>query len=84
MNARATLVACSTAVRNAAAGSFARSVARVRGARALFGSVHGIITLALANKMSPFDRSTVEAEIRFIVSAAARGLSGVGSTPGHP
>jgi len=47
---------------------------RMRAARALFASVHGIITLSLANKLSPFDAADVEADIRFIVAAAARGL----------
>lgn len=48
---------------------------RSHAARALFAAVHGIIALALDNKMSPFDAETVESEIRFIVNAAARGLS---------
>ena len=47
---------------------------RLRAARSLFAATHGIITLALDNKMSPFDPAVVEADIRFIVTAAARGL----------
>jgi AcrR family transcriptional regulator len=49
---------------------------RAHAARALFAAVHGIIALALDNKLSPFDAATVEAEIRFIVRAAAAGLRG--------
>jgi AcrR family transcriptional regulator len=48
---------------------------RSHAARALFAAVHGIIALALDNRMSPFDAGTVEAEIRFIVRAAAAGLA---------
>lgn len=49
---------------------------RLRAARALFAATHGIITLALSNKLSPFDPAAVEADIKFIVTAAARGLNG--------
>lgn len=51
---------------------------RMRAARALFAATHGIIALALNNKLSPFDPATVEADIRFIVTAAAKGLAEVG------
>jgi AcrR family transcriptional regulator len=48
---------------------------RLRAARSLFAATHGIIALALNNKLSPFDPTAVEADIRFIVTAAARGLA---------
>ena len=47
---------------------------RMRAARSLFAATHGIITLALNNKLSQFDPAAVEADIRFIVTAAVRGL----------
>lgn len=50
-------------------------LSRHRAARALFGAVHGIITLALDNKLAPFDATEVEREITFIVIAAAKGLA---------
>ena len=43
-------------------------------ARALFSAVHGIVSLALDQKLGEFDRAATEAQIRFIVTAAARGL----------
>lgn len=51
---------------------------RSHAARALFAAVHGIVALALDNKISPFDAARVESEIRFIVRAAARGLAEAG------
>ena len=45
-------------------------------ARALFSAVHGIVSLALDQKLGGFDRASTEAQIRFIVSAAAKGLAG--------
>ncbi len=53
---------------------------RTRAARALFASVHGIIALALDNRISTFNAANVESEIRFIVAAAARGLAEAQST----
>lgn len=57
------------------AGEIATAEMRTRAARALFASVHGIIALALDDRISAFDAKTVENEIRFIVRAAARGLA---------
>jgi len=48
---------------------------RARASRALFGSVHGIVSLALDEKLGNFDRADCEAQVRFIVAAAARGLA---------
>ncbi len=45
-------------------------------ARALFGAAHGILHLAVNNRLSDFDREAVEREIRFIVKAAAAGMAG--------
>jgi AcrR family transcriptional regulator len=56
-------------------GEIATPEMRTRAARALFASVHGIIALALDNRISAFDAANVEGEIRFIVAAAARGLA---------
>jgi hypothetical protein len=50
------------------------ALARSCAARALFAAVHGIVALALDNKIGAFDTERVRAEIRFIVSAAAAGL----------
>ena len=51
-------------------------VQRAMAARALFSAVHGIVSLALDQKLGDFNRPATEAQIRFIVAAAARGLSG--------
>jgi AcrR family transcriptional regulator len=59
---------------NAIAPEIANSELRTSAARALFGAVHGIIVLAVNNKLSTFDAVQAEREIRFIVDAAARGL----------
>ncbi|MEZ5843395.1 MAG: TetR-like C-terminal domain-containing protein [Hyphomicrobiaceae bacterium] len=47
---------------------------RSRAARAFFASVHGIVSIALDEKLGDFDRQDCEAQVRFIVTAAARGL----------
>lgn len=47
---------------------------RRRAARALFGAVHGIVTLALDEKLGTFDREACAEQVRFIVTTAARGL----------
>ncbi|MGI9425051.1 MAG: TetR/AcrR family transcriptional regulator [Hyphomicrobiaceae bacterium] len=44
-------------------------------ARALFSAVHGIVSLALDQKLGGFDRASTEAQIRFIVSTAAKGVA---------
>lgn len=51
---------------------------RTLAARALFGAAHGILHLAVNNRLSDFDAAAVEREIRFIVKAAAAGMSGRG------
>ncbi len=61
-------------------GEIATPEMRIRAARALFASVHGIIALALDNRISTFNAANVEGEIRFIVAAAARGLAEAQST----
>ena len=48
---------------------------RGHAARGLFAAVHGIILLGFDNKLAPYDASEIEAEIRFIVSAASAGLT---------
>lgn len=43
-------------------------------ARALFGAAHGILHLAVNNRLSDFDATEVERDLRFIVKAAAAGM----------
>jgi AcrR family transcriptional regulator len=43
-------------------------------ARALFGAAHGILHLAINNRLSDFDPRDVERDLRFIVKAAAAGM----------
>jgi AcrR family transcriptional regulator len=50
------------------------SAQRRTAARALFGAAHGILHLAVNNRLSDFDAAAVEREIRFIVKAAASGI----------
>lgn len=47
---------------------------RCTAARALFGAAHGILHLAINNRLSDFDPNDVERDIRFIVKAAAAGM----------
>ena len=47
---------------------------RQTAARALFGAAHGILHLAVNNRLSDFDRSELERDLRFIVKAAAAGM----------
>lgn len=48
---------------------------RREAARALFAAVHGIVTLALDEKLREFDRAATERQIRFIIDAIASGLA---------
>ncbi len=51
-------------------------------ARALFSAVHGIVALALDQKLGDFDRNATESQIRFVVKAAALALQKEdGATP---
>jgi AcrR family transcriptional regulator len=43
-------------------------------ARALFGAAHGILHLAVNNRLSDFNAKEVERDLRFIVRAAAAGM----------
>lgn len=47
---------------------------RAIAARALFSGVHGIVALALDNKLGMLGPEETERQIRFIVGAAARGV----------
>jgi len=47
---------------------------RTKAARALFAAVHGIVALALDQKLGMFDREGTEAQIQFIVGSAAQGI----------
>ena len=52
-----------------------QTLERQTAARALFGAAHGILHLAVNNRLSDFDPDAVEREIRFIVKAAAAGMT---------
>lgn len=52
----------------------ASATERATAARALFSAVHGIVWLALDNKLDSPGPEEAERQVRFIVSAAARGL----------
>ena len=51
-------------------------------ARALFGAVHGIIKLALDNKLGGAEANETESQVRFIVRHVARGLAGAARQSG--
>lgn len=57
-------------------GVIANEVERFSAARALFSAVHGIVTLALDNKLGGQDEAETERQVGFIVRAVARGLAG--------
>lgn len=57
------------------AGEVHDAALRRHAARALFAAIHGIIMLALDEKLAQFDRAATESEIRFVVSAVANGLA---------
>ena len=46
--------------------------------QALFSGVHGIVWLALDNKLGALGPAECERQIRFIVGAAARGVMALG------
>ena len=48
--------------------------ARAKTARALFGAVHGIVALALDNRLGGRMRAEIEDQVRFIVDIVAHGL----------
>ena len=60
------------------AGYIAAPVERFSAARALFSGVHGIVWLALDNKLGALGPAECERQIRFIVGAAARGVMALG------
>lgn len=47
---------------------------RATAARALFGAAHGILHLAVNNRLSDFDREQLDRDLSFIVKAAAAGM----------
>lgn len=57
------------------AGHIADPAERSSAARALFSGVHGIVWLALDNKLGSLGPEETERQVRFIVGAAARGLA---------
>ena len=48
---------------------------RSEAARALFSAVHGVISIALDQKLGAFDRSATERQVRFIVRSIGRGIN---------
>jgi AcrR family transcriptional regulator len=48
---------------------------RARAARAMFAAVHGIVALALDQKLAPTDPADATVHVRFIVRAIASGLT---------
>lgn len=50
------------------------AVERARVARSMFAAVHGIVVIAIDNKLGSFDSAETEKRVRFIVQAMARGL----------
>jgi len=50
-------------------------IGRARAARALFSAVHGIVALALDRKLGEFDPAETEAQVRFVMAAASKGLA---------
>jgi AcrR family transcriptional regulator len=50
-------------------------IVRARAARALFSAVHGIVALALDRKLGEFDLAETEAQVRFVMAAASKGLA---------
>lgn len=49
--------------------------ARQEAARALFSAVHGVISLAMDEKLGAFDQVATERQVRFIIRSVARGLN---------
>jgi AcrR family transcriptional regulator len=47
---------------------------RLEAARALFSAVHGVIALALNEKLGIFDRNATERQVKFIVQSISGGL----------
>jgi Tetracyclin repressor-like, C-terminal domain len=47
---------------------------RLEAARALFSAVHGVIALALDEKLGVFDRNATERQVQFIVQSVSQGL----------
>jgi len=52
---------------------------RSAAARALFAAVHGIVTLALDQKLGKSEPREAESQVRFVVTAVAGGLEGAAS-----
>jgi AcrR family transcriptional regulator len=70
--AQATLFAL---VESALQSVIADAAQRMSAARALFSAVHGIVALALDNKLGGQDPAETERQVRLIVGALARGLA---------
>jgi AcrR family transcriptional regulator len=61
-------------VESVLADSDVASADRPRAARAMFSAVHGIVTIALDQKLAPTDPEDASAHVRFIVRAISSGL----------
>ena len=53
-------------------------IARHEAARALFSAVHGVISIAMDEKLGAFDKSATERQVQFVVRSIARGISDIG------
>lgn len=51
------------------------SAQRKMAARALFAAVHGVVSIALDQKLGDFDYAATQAQVKFIVRSAAKGLA---------
>jgi AcrR family transcriptional regulator len=49
--------------------------ARIEAARALFSAVHGVVSIALDQKLGEFDRPATERQVQFIVKSIAQGIN---------
>lgn len=49
--------------------------ARLEAARALFSAVHGVISIAMDQKLGEFDRDATERQVQFIVKSIAQGIN---------
>ena len=49
--------------------------ARSEAARALFSAVHGVVSIALDQKLGAFDKSAAERQVQFIVKSIAHGIN---------
>ncbi len=64
-----------TLIETCLGGATANSAMPSTAARSLFAAVHGIVTLALDNKLGVQDATETDNQIRFLIGTIARGLA---------